>query len=178
MKPATRKEETPSARHRPLTLSLRPVVELTPDQLLEISSLNDDLRLELTAKGELILMPPAGSETGDRNSELNMQLRIWAKPGGTGVTFDSSAGFTLPNGAVRSPDASWVESSRWASLSAEQRRKYAPLCPDFVVELLSPSDSPSAMQDKMREYIENGARLGWLIDRSVNVSTSTAPENR
>ena len=164
MKPATRKEEPSSAEHRPLTLSLRPVVELTPDRLLELSSLNKDLRLELTAEGDLIVMPPAGSETGDRNAELTMQLRVWAKRDGTGVTFDSSTGFTLPNGAVRSPDASWVRRSRWASLTAEQRRKYAPLCPDFVIELLSPSDNLRATQEKMQEYIENGARLGWLID--------------
>lgn len=147
-----------------LVLRLRPVVDITPDQLLDISSLNDDLRLELTAKGELIVMPPTEAETGDRDSEINMQLRLWAKRSGTGVSFGSSTGFVLPNGAIRSPDASWVERSRWASLTAEQRRKYAPICPDFVIELLSPSDSLSALQDKMREYVENGAKLGWLID--------------
>lgn len=109
-------------------------------------------------------MPPTGTETGDRDSEINMQLRLWAKRDGTGVAFGSSTGFILPNGAVRSPDASWVVRSRWTSLTAEQRRRFAPLCPDFVVELRSPSDSLRALQDKMQEYMNNWARLGWLID--------------
>lgn len=182
MKPATRDHTRErDAAAPPLVLRLKPAVELTPDQLLEISSLNKDLRLELTAKGELIVMPPAGSETGERNSELNMQLRIWAKRDGTGVTFDSSAGFTLSNGAVRSPDASWVERSRWASLTLAQRRKFAPLCPDFVIELRSPSDSLSIAQAKMQEYLENGARLGWLMDpeqKRVYVYRPGAPVQR
>ncbi len=165
MKPVTRKEEVPASLGRPpLVLRLRPVVDLTGDQLLELSSLNGDLRLELTAKGELIIMPPTGTETGDRDSEINMQLRLWTKHDGTGVAFSSSTGFTLPNGAIRSPDASWVLLSRIEALTAEQYRKYAPLCPDFVIELHSPSDSLRAAQEKMREYLENGARLGWLMD--------------
>jgi Uma2 family endonuclease len=99
---------------------------LTPDRLLKLSSLNKDLRLELTARRELIVIPPTGTETGDRDSEINTQLRIWAKRDGIGVAFGSPTGFVLPNGALRSPDASWVRRSRWASLTAEQRRKYAP----------------------------------------------------
>jgi Uma2 family endonuclease len=131
-----------------------------------LSSINRDLRLELTAEGELIVMPPTGTETGAQDAELTMQLRLWAKQDGTGTAFGFSTGFTLPNGAIRSPDASWVERSRLEALTAEQRRKFASLCPDFVVELRSPSDSLRVAREKMREYMENGARLGWLIDPS------------
>lgn len=179
MKPVARKEEAPAdIRYPPLVLCLRPVIELTGDQLLELSSLNKDLQLELTAKGELVVMPPEGTETGGRNMELGLQLGIWTKQDGTGIAFGSSTGFTLPNGAVRAPDASWVERSRIEALTAEQYRKYAPLCPDFVIELRSPSDSLRVTQDKMREYLENGAKLGWLIDpdrREVHVYRPDAP---
>jgi len=164
-KPVARKEKAPSdLGYPPLVLRLRPVIELTGNQLLELSSLNKDLRLELTAKGELVVMPPTVTETGGQNFELAGQLWAWTKRSGTGVAFDSSTGFTLPNGAIRSPDASWAERSRLEALTNEQYRKYAPLCPDFVIELRSPSDSLRVTQDKMQEYIENGARLGWLID--------------
>lgn len=148
----------------PVTLRLRPVLELTDDQLLALSGLNSDLRLELTAQGELIVMPPAGGATGARNADITAQLVIWAKRDGTGTAFDSSAGFRLPNGAVRSPDASWVRQSQLAALTAEQREKYLLLCPDFVLELRSPSDSLRVARDKMQEYLDNGARLGWLLD--------------
>jgi Uma2 family endonuclease len=144
------------------------VVERTGDQLLELSSLDRDLRLELTAKGELVVMPPTGAETGERNLELAAQLWAWAKRDGTGMAFDSSTGFTLPNGAVRSPDVSWVPRSRLEALTAKQRKKFAPLCPDFVIELRSPGDSLRVVQEKMQEYMENGARLGWLIDPEHN----------
>jgi Uma2 family endonuclease len=165
VKPTIYKEDAPPYDgHPPLVVRLRPVIELNEDQLLELSSLNSDLRLELTAKGELVVMPPAGGRTSDRNSEINMQVRQWAKRDGTGTAFDSSGGFVLPNGAVRSPDAAWVENSRLQALTAEQREKFLPLCPDFVVELRSPTDSLRVQQDKMREYLENGAKLGLLID--------------
>lgn len=147
-----------------VVVKLRPVLELSADQLLEISSLNGDLRLELTAAGDLIVMTPAGGWSSKRNLELAIQLGTWTKRDGTGTAFDSSGGFVLPNGAIRSPDASWVENSRLEDLSAEEREKYLPLCPDFVIELRSPSDGLSAAQEKMREYIENGAKLGWLLD--------------
>lgn len=165
MKPAVHERGEP-AYDEPfgVVLRLRPVVELSGDQLLELSSLNDDLRLELTAEGELIVMTPAGGESGRRNLELMVQLGTWSKRDGTGVAFDSSTGFTLPNGAIRAPDASWVERSRYEALTPEQREKYPPLCPDFVVELRSPSDVLSVLQDKMQEYLENGARLGWLLE--------------
>src|SRR5256714_4753370 len=150
--------------HPPLILHLRPVIDLTDDQLYEFSQLNRDLRSERNVQGELIIMPPTGGETGERNAEITMQLRLWAKRDGTGATFDSSTGFRLPNGAVRSPDASWIEQSRLASLSAEQKKRFIPLCPDFVIELRSATDSLNILQDKMQEYLDNGAQLGWLID--------------
>ena len=137
---------------------------LSDDELLELASLNPEVGLEVSAQGDLIVMPPAGGATGDRNAEITMQLRLWAKRDGTGTSFDSSAGFRLPNGALRSPDASWVSRKKLEPLTPEQREKFLPLCPAFVVELLSPSDSLNVAQEKMREYLENGAKLGWLID--------------
>lgn len=165
MKPAVRKEDmSAGAGHAPLTVRLRPVFDLTDDQLLELSSLNRDLRMERNAEGELIVMPPTGGETGNRNAKLTIRLGVWTERDGTGANFDSSTGFRLPNGAVRSPDASWVERSRLEALTDEQRRKFLPLCPDFVLELRSPTDSLNTLQEKMREYLDNGARLGWLLD--------------
>jgi Uma2 family endonuclease len=165
MKPAVHHESAP-VHDEPfgLVLRLRPVIELSGEQLLELSSLNDDLRLELTAEGELIVMTPAGGESSRRNLELTVQLGIWTRRDGTGVAFDSSGGFILPNGAIRSPDASWVEQSRYEALTPEQREKYLPLCPEFVIELRSPSDRLVTLQEKMVEYVENGARLGLLLD--------------
>lgn len=122
------------------------------------------LRMELTKEGKLIIMPPAGGESGRRNADLTADLVIWNRGTQTGVVFDSSTGFILPNGADRSPDAAWVERSRWETLSQQQREKYLPLCPDFVIELLSRTDSLVETQEKMREYLDNGARLGWLIN--------------
>ena len=137
---------------------------LTEELFLRLCRDNPELRLELTARGELIIMPPTGAETGWRNGRLSQRLGNWAETEGTGLAFDSSTGFTLPNGAKRSPDASWVRRTRWSALTKDQRREFAPLCPDFVVELRSPTDSVSALQAKLQEYIENGAQLGWLID--------------
>ena len=146
-----------------LALDIR-AIEMTEDQFLKLCSDNRDLRMELTANRELIIMPPAGGTTSGRNARLTSELFIWADRDGTGKTFDSSGGFTLPNGAVLSPDASWILLSRWEALTAEQRDKFAPICPDFVIELRSPSDSLADVQRKMAEYLENGVRLGWLID--------------
>lgn len=123
-----------------------------------------ELRMELTQEGKLIIMPPAGGESGRRNADLTADLVIWNRGTQAGVVFDSSTGFILPNGADRSPDAAWVERSRWETLSQQQREKYLPLCPDFVIELLSRTDSLMETQEKMREYLDNGARLGWLIN--------------
>lgn len=148
----------------PLILRPRPAIELTENQFFELCRLNRELRIERNAAGDLLIMPPAGSETGGRNSNIAWQLVDWSRKDGSGVTFDSSAGFTLPNGAVRSPDAAWIERSRWERLPREQRDRFAPICPDFVLELRSPSDALRDLQAKMQEYLDNGARLGWLLD--------------
>jgi len=152
-------------RDTPRTLTLNfQSIEPTDEQFYQLCRDNPDLRFELTAQRELVIMAPTGSKTGWRNSRLNQRLANWAEQDGTGLCFDSSTGFTLPNGAKRSPDASWVKRERWDALSPEQQEGFAPLCPDFVVELRSPEDRLSALQDKMSEYIQNGAQLGWLID--------------
>jgi Uma2 family endonuclease len=148
-----------------LTLNLNPIVKLTDEQFFQLSQENENIRLERTAKGELIIMAPAGGETGNRNGRLNQQLFNWADRNGGGIAFDSSTGFKLPNGADRSPDASWIKIERWNALTAQQQKKFPPIYPDFVVELLSPSDSLPDTQAKMREYRDNGATLGWLINR-------------
>jgi Uma2 family endonuclease len=148
-----------------LTVNLKPVLELTDEQFFQLCQANRDLRFERTATGELIIMPPTGGETGNRNAGLTAQLWIWNEQNKLGIAFDSSTGFKLPNGADRSPDASWLRLERWNALTQEEQTKFIPLCPDFVVELLSPSDSLKVAQEKMREYIDNGVRLGWLINR-------------
>ena len=147
-----------------ITLQLRPVIELTDDQFFEFCQLNRDLRIERTAEGELEIMPPAGWKTSARNSQIVFQLQLWAKQDGRGVVTDSSGGFTLPNSAVRAPDAAWTERSRAETFSEEQQEKFIPLCPDFVIELRSPTDQLSVLQRKMQEYLDNGAQLGWLLD--------------
>jgi Uma2 family endonuclease len=123
------------------------------------------LRIERNANGEVIVMPPAFSDTGNRNFKISQQVGNWADEDGTGEVFDSSAGFTLPNGATRSPDTSWVLSSRWNALSPQQQASFAPIAPDFVIELRSSSDTLLGLQEKMQEYVEQGVRLGLLIDR-------------
>ncbi len=148
-----------------VTLNLDPVIQLSHEQFYQLCRENPDLRLERSAQGELIIMPPTGGETGKRNASINAQLWLWNERTRLGEIFDSSTGFALPNGADRSPDAAWVEQSRWDSLTPEQKEKFIPLCPDFAIELMSPSDSLKTTQGKMREYLENGCRLGWLINR-------------
>jgi len=143
---------------------LPPDLHLTDDQFYEFCRLNRELRIERTAQGGLVVMAPAGWDTSNKNAEITMQLRLWAKQDGTGRTCDSLGGFVLPNGATRSPDASWVRHERLAALTAEERSRFLPLCPDFVIELRSPTDSLSVLQDKIREYMENGAQLARLID--------------
>jgi len=139
-------------------------LQLTDEQFLQLCRDNRDFRFELTAEGELIIMPPTGSLTGWRNADINYQLTAWAKGDGTGLTFDSSTGFRLPSRAKRSPDAAWIRRDRWDALTEQEKEGFAPVCPDFVLELRSSDDSLSSLQEKMAEYIENGARLGWLID--------------
>jgi Uma2 family endonuclease len=149
----------------PLVVRMHPVIDLTDDQFFEFCQINRDLRIERTATGELLIMSPTGSETGGSNFKLAVQLGNWTEQDGTGIGFDSSTGFTLPNGATVSPDISWVKLERWNALSKQQRKTFAPISPDFVVELRSPSDTLKDLQDKMQQYINNGVKLGWLIDR-------------
>jgi Uma2 family endonuclease len=148
-----------------ITLNLNSIIKLTSEQFYQLCEENPDLKLERNANGELIVMPPTGGETGKSNSTANAQIWTWNEQSELGEVFDSSTGFTLPNKADRSPDVSWVEKSRWSALTPEQREKFIPLCPDFVIELVSPSDSLKKSQEKMQEYMENGCRLGWLINR-------------
>ncbi len=145
-------------------LHFQSVAKMDDERFFGFCQDNRDVRIEQNAKGEIIIMPPTGSETGDRNAEITTQLRNWAKKDKKGKTYDSSTGFKLPNGAKRSPDASWILKERLENFSAKQLQRFLPLCPDFVLELSSPTDSLKDLQEKMDEYIENGARLGWLLD--------------
>ncbi|MEL7243350.1 MAG: Uma2 family endonuclease [Cyanobacteria bacterium J06573_2] len=139
---------------------------MTDEQFFEFCQMNRDLRIERNKYGEISIMPPTGSETGNRNFNLALQLGNWSEKDGTGICFDSSTGFKLSTGAERSPDASWISLERWNSLSEEQQQGFAPICPDFVIELRSKSDTLKPLQEKMEEYMqEPGIRLGWLIDR-------------
>ena len=141
-----------------------PAIDMSREQFFQLCQLNRDLRMERNAEGSITVMTPAGGETGARGLSLAAALHRWAEEDGTGVAFDSSTGFELPNGAVRAPDAAWVPRDRLARLSPEDKERFLPLCPDFVIELLSPSDSRAAARRKMEECRANGARLGWLID--------------
>lgn len=155
-----------------VTLQLPQALKLTDEEFEQLVAVNKELRLELTKSGELIIMPPTGGETGNRNFDLSGQLWFWNRQNKLGKAFDSSCGFKLPNGATRSPDASWVKMERWDALTPQQRKKFLPLCPDFAVELLSSGDDLEDTQAKMREYIDNGLRLGWLInpkDKQVEI---------
>ena len=125
---------------------------------------NRDMQIEMDKQGDVIIMPPVHSETSEKNSEIGFQLRLWAKKDKTGKVYESSGGFILPNGAIRSPDACWIKKSRLEKLSEKERRGFIHICPDFVIELRSASDSLPKLKAKMSEYIENGAQLGWLLD--------------
>jgi Uma2 family endonuclease len=149
----------------PLTVNLPAIAPMTHEQFYDFCLANRDLRIERTASGDVVIMPPAFSDTGNRNIKIAQQLANWTDQDSTGESFDSSAGFTLPNGATRSPDASWIKLERWNALTEEQKASFAPICPDFVIELRSASDQLTDLQDKMQEYLANGAVLGWLIDR-------------
>ena len=157
---------------RPLTISDK--------KFGELCAANPELRLERTAEGEVIIMPPAFSDTGARNLDIGAQLWVWNQRTGLGRAFDSSAGFTLPNGAIRSPDAAWIRKERWDGLTRQEQSRFAHICPDFLVELRSHSDNLADVRDKMAEYMRNGARLGWLIDpqeRQVSIyQPGRAPE--
>ncbi|MGB3534389.1 MAG: Uma2 family endonuclease [Microcoleaceae cyanobacterium] len=166
--PAQSQTETLSLE-LPRTLKLH----VTPQQFEVLAASNRKLRLERTSLGELIVNPPTGWETGERNRSITGQLDHWYyENGNLGKAFDSSTGFILPNGANRSPDACWISQERWDALTEEQKGTFANICPDFVVELRSSSDTLKPLQAKMQEYIDNGAKLGWLIDpqnRTVEV---------
>ena len=139
---------------------------MTDEQFFEFCQMNRNLRIERNQYGKISIMPPTGSETGNRNFNVALQLGNWSEKDGTGICFDSSTGFKLSTGAERSPDACWMKLERWNSLSEEQQQGFAPICPDFVIELRSKSDTLKPLQEKMEEYMrESGIRLGWLIDR-------------
>ena len=147
-----------------VVIHMRPALDMTDEQFFLLCQQNRDLRIERTAQGDLIVMPPTGWATGDRNAEITTQLRVWAKQDGQGIATDSSTGFKLPNGAERSPDAAWVRRERLAALTREEKDRFLPLCPDFALELRSPTDKLATVQAKMAEYIANGAQLGLLLD--------------
>ena len=156
-----------SPENQTLSIELPKTIGLyvTQEQFAALAAANRDLRLERTAQGELIVNPPTGWETGRRNWSISGELYLWWRNAGEpGEAFDSSTGFILPNGVTRAPDASWVSQERWDALTPEQKGTFANICPDFVVELRSSSDTLKSVQEKMREYIDNGAKLGWLID--------------
>ena len=148
-----------------ITINLNSVIKLDEDQFYELCQSNPDVKFERNAKGELIIMSPTGGLTGKYNSDINTDLNLWNRQKKSGIVFDSSTGFKLPNGADRSPDAAWISLKRWNQLSLKQQEKFVPLCPDFVIELRSSSDRLKTLQDKMDEYRNNGTLLGWLINR-------------
>jgi len=150
-----------------LTLRLDPILQLTDDQFLEICRANPDVKLEQNEKGELIIVAPTGGDTGIYNAKLTTRFVVWNEQAKLGEVFDSSTCFQLPSGAKRSPDVAWVHQDRWDSLSPEEKEKFPPIAPDFVLELLSPTDSLKELQEKMQEYISNGVKLGWLLDRKT-----------
>jgi Uma2 family endonuclease len=145
--------------------SLMTLPQMSDAQFYEFCRTNPELRIERNANGEVIVMPPAFSDTGNRNIKISAQVQNWADEDGTGEAFDSSAGFTLPNGATRAPDTAWIRSDRWNALTPEQQASFAPIVPDFVIELRSSSDTLLGLREKMQEYVEQGVRLGLLIDR-------------
>ncbi len=150
-----------------LTIDISSVIDLTDEQFFQLCQINKDIRFERNAKGDLIIMSPTGGETGIINADISANLGIWNRQTKLGVGFNSSVGYQLLNGANRSPSCSWIPIEKWNNLTSEQRTKFLPLCPDFLIELMSPSDSLSDTRKKMKEYQENGMRLGWLINRKT-----------
>lgn len=148
----------------PFSIQLAPVVRMTQDQYFDFCQLNADKWFERTAEGELIIMPPSGGDSGFRDVSVSAQLYVWTKTIGQGQAAGPSNGFILPNGANRAPDAAWISPEQLAAITPEQRQKFLPVCPFFLMEVLSPSDSLKRLQEKMEEYLANGCRLGWLID--------------
>ena len=162
-----------------LTIRLGPPHQrLSDEEFEEFCAEYGEMRIEMTSEGEVIIMAPVASEGGKRNFTLTARFGVWVEADGTGIGFDSSTGFTLPNGAKRSPDVSWIRRERWNALSDQEKNQFAPICPDFVVELRSKSDRLAILQEKMEEYLANSARLGWLIDpleKRVHIYRPDAP---
>lgn len=147
-----------------ITINLNPIVRFTDDQFYQLCRENPDVKFERNTKGELLIMSPTGGETGRSNFEIGIDFGIWNRKNKLGVCFDSSTCFKLPNGANRSPDIAWIKKDRWDSLTTEEKTKFPPIAPDFVLELMSPTDNLKETQQKMQEYIANGIKLGWLIN--------------
>ena len=147
-----------------ITVNFKSIIDISDEQFYQLCINNPDTKFERNAEGEIIIMPPTGGETGKRNTDLIVQLGIWNRKTQLGEVFDSSTGYKLPNGANRSPDVSWIKKERWNSLTTEQKQKFIPLAPDFALELMSPSDYLINIQAKMQEYLDNGVKLGWLIN--------------
>ena len=147
-----------------ITLELHPIIDLTDEQYYQLCCNNPDIKFERDRQGRLIIVPPTGGNTGRRNADLTTDLSLWNREAKLGIVFDSSTQFRLPNNGNRSPDAAWVKMERWEALTEEQQEKFPPICPDFVIELRSPSDRLAPLQSKMQEYLDSGLRLGWLID--------------
>ena len=156
----------------PIQIHVRPVLDMNEEQFFEFCQINRDLRIERAANGDILIMSPEAGSSGHGSARLTRFFDEWAEADGSGQAFGSSAGFILPNGAMRAPDVAWVKNSRLKKISDQDWNRFLPLCPDFVLELRSPSDRLNILQEKMREYIANGARLGWLLDpfeRQVHV---------
>ncbi|HAC65118.1 MAG TPA: hypothetical protein DCF68_16710 [Cyanothece sp. UBA12306] len=157
-------------------LDLKPLIRLTSEDFYQLCQINPELPLELSRNGELIIMSPVGGETGNRESELNFHVSLWNRQTKLGFVFSSSTVFDLPNGGNRSPDVAWVTREKWEALTPTQKQKFPPICPDFVIELRSPSDRLQPLQDKMREYLDSGLRLGWLINPQDNTVEIYRPQ--
>ncbi len=149
------------------TLDLKPIIDLTDEQFYQLCRANPDLKFERNTDGKITIMSPIGGETGNRNFEIGTEFGIWNRQAKLGVGFDSSTCFKLPNGANRSPDVAWIAQDRWDTLTPQQKEIFPPIAPDFVLELMSPTDALEATQAKLREYLENGVKLGWLINRKT-----------
>ncbi len=150
-----------------VTVNFNPIIELTDDQFYQLCRANPDVKFERNANRELIIMSPTGGETGNYNFEIAADLAIWNRPNRLGVCFDSSTCFSLPQGGDRSPDVSWIKQERWDALTPEEKEKFPPIAPDFVLELMSPTDSLKKTQEKMQEYMDSAVKLGWLINRKT-----------
>ena len=174
-------QSLPPTRDRWIDLDLSPLADVSAEAFFDLCQANPTLRFERHATGAIIVIPPAGLVTSHRNSKLTAAIHAWAERDGTGIVADSSGGFVLPNGATRSPDVAWIRRDRLAGLTERETDRFVPLCPDFVVELRSPSDRLADLQAKMNEYVANGSRLGWLVDpleRTVTVyRPDAAPES-